>query len=115
MIKRRHEQVVETREKMRGGPGTVTIRHLLAGEEVNAKCRLCAELILPPGSGIGEHRHDLEDEIFIIQKGSGVIVEGGTETVVGPGDVVLTGKGSSHAVTNTGNADLVITAIIMPY
>lgn len=115
MIKRKSEQLTETREQMRGGPGAVTIRHHLKKEEVTARCRLCAELTLPPGAGIGAHRHESEDEIFIVQKGGGVIVEDGKESVVGPGDVVLTGRGSSHAVTNTGSADLVITAVIMPY
>lgn len=115
MIKRKDEQAVETREKMRGGPGAVTIRHHLKKEEMCPKCRLMAELTIPPGAGIGLHQHDQEDEVFIVQRGSGVIVDGGTETVVGPGDVVLTGKGASHAVTNTGSADLVITAVIIQY
>lgn len=115
MIKKRPEQTNEVRKNMRGGPGEVKIRHHLNKEEINARCRLCAELILAPGAGIGEHQHIDEDEIFIIQKGRGVVVDGGKEFEISAGDSILTGKGASHSIKNTGNKDLVITAIIMQY
>lgn len=115
MIKKRLEQANEVRKNMRGGPGEVKIRHHLNKEEINARCRLCAELILAPGAGIGEHQHIDEDEIFIIQKGRGVVVDGGKEFEISAGDSILTGKGASHSIKNTGNKDLVITAIIMQY
>lgn len=115
MIKKRNEQTSEVRKNMRGGPGEVKITHHLNKEEINAKCRLCAELVLSPGAGIGEHQHIDEDEIFIIQKGSGVIVDGGKEQEVSAGDSILTGKGASHSIVNTGKEDLIVTAIIMQY
>lgn len=115
MIKKKPEQATEVRKNMRGGPGEVKIRHHLNKEEINAKCRLCAELILSPGSGIGEHQHVDEDEIFIIQRGRGIVVDAGKEFEVGAGDTILTGKGASHSIKNTGSEDLVVTAIIMQY
>ncbi len=115
MIKKKPEQANEVRKNMRGGPGEVKIRHHLNKEEINARCRLCAELILAPGAGIGEHQHVDEDEIFIIQKGRGIVVDGGKEFEISAGDSILTGKGASHSIKNTGNEDLVVTAIIMQY
>lgn len=115
MIKRRPEQSIELRENMRGGPGKVEIRHYFKKEELNAPCRLCAQLKLMPGSGIGEHEHVNEDEIFIIQQGKGVVVDSGKEVEVGAGDAILTGKGASHSIRNTGNTDLLVTAIIILY
>jgi mannose-6-phosphate isomerase-like protein (cupin superfamily) len=115
MIKRKAEQVIEVRKNMRGGAGEVTIRHCLNKEEIRAKCRLCAQLVLPPGAGIGPHHHDNEDEVFIIQQGQGVVTDSGKEMEVEAGDAVLTGKGDSHSIQNTGENDLVVTAIIMPY
>lgn len=82
---------------------------------MNAKCRLCAQLVLKPGSGIGLHEHAGEDEVFIIQQGKALVTDGGKEANVEAGDCVLTGKGASHSVTNTGDTDLVITAVIMQY
>jgi mannose-6-phosphate isomerase-like protein (cupin superfamily) len=113
MIKKRHEQHAEVRKNMRGAPGEVSIRHYLKKEDMHIPCRLCAELTIPPGAGIGLHEHANEDEIFIIQRGAGVVTDNGKDVEIAAGDTIVTGKGGSHAVMNTGNEDLVITAIIV--
>lgn len=115
MIKKSSEQAMEIRKNMRGGPGEVAIKHYFNKEEFNIPCRLCAELILSPGAGIGLHEHIDEDEIFIIQKGKGVVIDGGKEVKVEAGDAILTGKGASHSIKNIGEDELLITAIIVQY
>lgn len=115
MIKKKPEQQVEVRKNMRGGPGEVTIRHYFAKEEMNAKCRLCAQLVLKPGAAIGLHEHAGEDEVFIIQQGKALVTDGGKEVRVEAGDCILTGKGASHSVANIGDTELIITAVIMQY
>lgn len=115
MIKKRSEQATEVRENMRGGPGEVKINHYFKKDEISAPSRLCAQLILAPGAGIGLHEHINEDEIFIIQQGKGIVVDDGKEVEVEAGDAILTGKGASHSIKNIGNNDLLITAIIIQY
>jgi len=115
MIRKKSEQVTEVRKNMRGGTGEVAIRHHFKKEEITAPSRLCAELTLAPGAGIGEHEHVNEDEIYIIQRGKGIIVDNGKEVEVGAGDAVLTGKGASHSIKNIGDTDLIVTAVIMQY
>jgi mannose-6-phosphate isomerase-like protein (cupin superfamily) len=115
MLKKKNEQETEVRENMRGGTGIVTIRHYLKPEEIKARTRLCAELILPPGASVGVHDHVEEDEIYIIQKGQGIMTDGDKEFPVVAGDAILTGQGASHSVKNTGTEDLVITAMIIKY
>lgn len=115
MIKKRDEQQTEIRKNMRGGPGEISIRHYFRKDEVNAPCRLCAQLLLAPGAGIGLHEHINEDEIFIIHQGKGVVVDGGREIEVEVGDAILTGKGASHSIQNIGGIDLLITAVIIQY
>lgn len=115
MIKKKGSQEIEIRENMRGGTGKVTVRHYLKPEEIKARTRLCAELVLPPGTSIGDHDHVNEDEIYIIQKGRGLMIDSGKEVSVEAGDAILTGQGASHSVKNTGTEDLVITAVIMKY
>jgi len=115
MIKRTQDRQTEVREGMRGGPGQVTIRHYFKKDEVNAGCRLCAEMILPPGAGIGLHEHKEEDEIYIIQQGKGMLVDNGKEEEVRAGDAILTGRGASHSIRNIGEEDLIITAVIILY
>lgn len=115
MIRKKSERAKEVRRNMRGGAGEVEIRHYFAQDEINGPCRLCAELTIPPGSGIGEHEHADEDEIFIIQRGKGLIVDGGRESEVTAGDCVLTGRGSSHSIRNIGSDTLTVTAVIIKY
>ena len=115
MLKKKAHQEIETREAMRGGTGEVTIRHHLKPEEMKARTRLCAELILSPGASIGPHDHVGEDEIYVIQKGQGSMTDGGKEFQVAAGDAILTGQGASHSIRNTGAEDLVVTAVIIKY
>lgn len=115
MIKKRNNQESETRENMRGGSGRITVRHYFKPEEIKAPTRLCAELTIPPGAGIGPHDHIDEDELYIIQKGRGMMTDGGSEFPVEAGDAVLTGQGASHSIRNTGHEDLLVTAIIIKY
>ena len=115
MIRTASQMREEVRENMRGGAGAVTIRHYFEKEEIRAKTRLCAKLILPPGAGIGAHRHDGEDEVYIVTRGSGVLDDGRSQTRVSEGDAVLTGNGESHAIRNDGRENLEIVAVIVCY
>jgi len=115
MVRKRDARESEVRKGMRGGAGEVTIRHYFRKDEFRSGVRLCAELVLPPGAGIGLHEHALEDEIFIVQQGKGTVTDRGADAEVGPGDAIVTGGGDSHAVRNTGTGDLVITAVIVQY
>lgn len=115
MIRKLLEMETEVRERMRGGEGSVTFRHMFKKDDFTAPVRLCAALIIPPASGIGSHQHLTEDEIYIVTRGSGILDDGETKTRVTVGDAVLTGKGESHAVHNDGDEPLEIMAIIVCY
>jgi len=115
MIRKTSEQSVEIREKMRGGAGAVTVRQFFKPEEITAKTRLCAQLTIPPGAGIGLHQHLQEDEIYIVLQGAGLLDDGHGEKGISAGDAILTGKGESHAVRNTGTENLELIAVIMTY
>ncbi len=115
MIQRPEAMTVETRERMRGGEGAVTIRHYFAAGQFQAGVRLCARLTVPAGASIGMHRHEREDEVYLILGGSGIVADGAAETRVTAGDAVLTGRGESHAVRNDGAEPLEIAAFIATY
>ena len=70
---------------------------------------------MPPGAGIGVHKHGAEDEVYIVTQGTGMLNDGETETRVGVGDAILTGNGESHAIANDGEEPLEIIAMIMCY
>ena len=63
-----------------------------------------------PGSTIGEHRND-KDEIYYVLSGRGELLLDGKRREVGPGDAILTRKGSTHALEQRGKEDLVIIVV----
>ena len=115
MIKRKIEREIEVRPNMRGGTGEVTVRHYFKPDDLKARTRLCAELRIPPGAGIGTHEHTGEDEIYIIQNGRGKMTDGDQDIDIEAGDAIVTGGGSSHSIRNNGTEDLIVTAVIILY
>ena len=63
--------------------------------------------VLHKGAGIGLHQHD-KDEVYYVVSGRGRYVLDGTIRDVGPGDAMLTRSGSTHALQQAGDEDLVI-------
>ena len=115
MIRKDNNLESEVRAEIRGGKGSVTFRHFFKKDEIKAKCRLCSRLILPPGASIGMHKHEAEDELFIIERGVGILDDGRNKIKVEPGDAMLTGNGESHSISNAGNEPLELIAVIMGY
>lgn len=115
MIRTQSEMKIEIREAMRGGPGSASIRHLFEPKDFKAAVRLCAEITLKPGSGIGTHQHLTEDEVYFILRGEGLLNDGTTQTRVKTGDSILTGRGESHSILNDSTSDLVLLAVICCY
>jgi len=65
---------------------------------------------LHPGATIGEHRND-KDEIYYVLSGRGELMLDGKRREVGPGDAILTRDGSTHALAQRGEQDLVIIVV----
>ena len=112
MIIKKDQMSTEVRYAMRGGPGEVTITHLAKKEEMN-HARLMAIIDIPAGSGIGEHEHLNETEYYIILQGEAVVKDDGIDKKVTAGDMVVTGDGASHNITNTGSGPLKMIALII--
>jgi mannose-6-phosphate isomerase-like protein (cupin superfamily) len=70
-------------------------------------------ITIEKGSSIGEHDHVNETEYYWIVSGEGVVTEADGDKVVGPGDLVITGGGASHAIRNEKDEPLVFMAIII--
>jgi len=102
----------ETREKMRGGKGSVSICHL-EKELLPANGRLFARITIEPGCSIGGHEHVGEAELFYFVSGEGVVTDDGAQVPVKAGDAMTTASGHSHSVENTGKEALVMIAAII--
>jgi lysophospholipase L1-like esterase/mannose-6-phosphate isomerase-like protein (cupin superfamily) len=88
-----------------GGGGTTVAYPLF--DDVPDLDLILRRRVLPPGAGIGLHRHT-HDEIYYVLSGQGRYVLDGAAYDVGAGDALLTRTGSHHALHQVGEADLVI-------
>lgn len=115
MLKQAKDMVVELREKMRDGNGTVEIMHIFPSNELKGKCRMFAKITLQPGCSIGLHAHVEEEEVYYILQGKGRVEDGGKVFEVNAGDAVLTGDGASHAIENISQGSLEMLAVVLLY
>ena len=70
-------------------------------------------MTLKPGDSIGLHKHDANEDTYIILAGNGIFTDGeGNEYAVGAWSVTIAGPGESHALKNTGTEDLVFIDLI---
>ena len=114
MLYHRNELKSESREKARGGNGTAVFVHLIEGKgAVQKNTSLLAEITLPPGASIGPHPHIDDTEFYIILEGNGLVDDNGTEKPVTKGDVMITGNGEIHSISNNSNVPLVLHAVII--
>lgn len=100
-------------ENMCGGKGHVIIKHILGEKELNGKCRLYAQVTLEPGCSLGFHEHHGESETYYIISGEGIYSDNGNLRMVKAGEKTFTPDGCGHALSNTGNEDLVFMALII--
>ena len=108
------EMTTQHNEQMRGGRGTVTVKHLLNPDELLGKGRLFAELTLPPGASIGLHRHEGDSEAFYVLRGTGHYRDNDAAGfAVTAGDVVRVDDHDSHSIENVGDEPLVLIGLIL--
>ena len=107
------EMFIQHNEAMRGGKGTVTVKHLLKPDELLGKGRLFAELTVPPGASVGLHRHEGDVEAYYIIEGRGRYLNNEDAYEVNAGDLTLVDDHHSHGIENIGADDLEYIAIVI--
>ena len=67
-----------------------------------------AIIVLAPGQGVSTHRHDAEDDSFLVLEGTLTVTLGeeAEEVQAGPGTFVLIPCDTPHAIVNTGPTDV---------
>ncbi|UNK58735.1 GDSL-type esterase/lipase family protein [Pseudoxanthomonas daejeonensis] len=88
-----------------GGPGTTTAYPLFA--DAADLPFIMRKRVLHKGAGIGLHQHH-KDEIYYVLGGRGRYVLDGMVHDVVAGDAMLTRSGSTHAIQQVGEEDLVL-------
>lgn len=113
MIKRSEAHTHQHNEKMKGGTGTVEVIRSLEQGEYESGIKLIGRLVLRPGSSLGYHVHQGEEEIIHVLSGDARYNDGGEETILHPGDSCVCLSGHGHSIACAGEAEpLVIYAVV---
>lgn len=99
---------------MRGGNGEVTLGFSVGPENPveNSIFSLVATINLDPGSSVGYHVHEDDEELYHILAGNGLYNDNGTEIEVKRGDAMICRKGEGHSITNTGKEPMIFLAVV---
>ncbi len=113
MINKAGNFVKTEKRPLRNGPGEIILNHHFVEKDMFGKCRLCAELVIEPGCGIGRHDHTEDMEIFYVIEGELISVnDNGSEEPFRKGDCMLTGGGATHCLRNDTDKRAVMLAFI---
>lgn len=116
MIKKSNEMISNTRANMRGGDGQAVVTDILNKGEYKGNARLIGTILLEPGSSIGAHVHENEEEVFYVIKGTATYNDNGTLCTLNEGDSCICRGGETHSIANReSETDLVVFAIILTY
>jgi mannose-6-phosphate isomerase-like protein (cupin superfamily) len=89
-----------------GGAGSMSFTALLGRGALTPEFNFLHRGVIPAGSGIGHHFHNVVEEMFVILDGEAQFtIDGRTASVKGPAGV-LCRTGHSHAIYNSGTAPL---------
>ncbi|WP_300019539.1 cupin domain-containing protein [Pseudonocardia sp.] len=84
--------------------GPPAVRFVAPGSSTAGRYGLF-EYTAPPGSGAPTHLHHTFSESFYVLGGELTIFDGGTWSVLGPGDYVYVPEEGAHAFRNDGDVD----------
>lgn len=113
MVIKQDAMRTEQKEKMRGGSGTVEIRHMMPDESFDGHGRMYAIITLNPGCSIGWHEHIGESESYVMLSGTAKLNDNGKEVILETGDCAVCADGEGHAVENCGTEPVRIAALIL--
>lgn len=113
MIKRKNTLSTIPSPALLGGEGIIDRTPFLQPDEFHGKGRVFALMRIPPGSSIGVHTHEGEQETIVILSGTGETLDNGEWLPIGPGDVAICPNGGQHGIRNKGDVDIEMIALIL--
>lgn len=99
---------------LRGGEGTIEVRHILSKEELMGHASMFAHVVVPPHSSLGVHQHIQNTEPYYVIRGKGIFVDNdGSRSEIHVGDVCVIEVGQSHAIENPYDEPLEFIALVI--
>ena len=103
-------EMVGKENQVRNGDGTCNEAAVFTRDELKTKLLGIGMTTIHPGSSIGVHPHEDNEEVYLILAGHGVATIDGREQRVRPGDVMVNQPGCSHGLRNAGEDEMRIFA-----
>ena len=113
MVKRKEDMTQTVKVNMRGGDGQAVVTDILDKGEYKGSARLLGTIRLEPGCSIGEHVHEGDSEIFVVERGCPTYDDGGVLVEAKPGDVLVCPAETSHSIRNNTDETVDIIALIV--
>ena len=103
------------REKVGGGEGVLSGVFSFTRNDTKADDAIkeIGWMTLLPGASIGLHKHEANEDAYIIVSGTGVFIgDDGKEIPVKAGDITIARKGQSHALINNSKEPLIFLDVV---
>lgn len=97
-----------TRSKEHGGEHEIHFRRLWSAEDFASPVDFVDFTVIPPGSSIGWHGHEGNEEAYFIAAGSPLVKVMADERRLSRGDVAVVRSGQSHQLVNDTEQDVEI-------
>lgn len=88
------------RENEHGGRGPIEFRRLLTSDEFESRIDFVDFTIIPPGSVIGRHAHNGNEELYLIKRGTATVRVDNEQRRVTEGDVTIVRSHQYHELVN---------------
>ena len=85
------------------GVGQIKMSRIYGNLDFKSKCDFVDHSVIPPGTSIGVHTHENNEEVYFIIKGRGLMTLNGEEVEVSAGDLILNKCYGTHALKNCGD------------
>jgi mannose-6-phosphate isomerase-like protein (cupin superfamily) len=95
-------------EVTHGGKGSVKNASLYDAVDFSTNLRFIIYSELKPGTSIGYHTHENNEEVYVILEGRGIMTINGQTHEVRAGDVILNKPYGSHGLENSSDTVLKI-------
>ena len=113
MIKYKKDIAMTVVENSGNIEGRISKDIILTPEEMLDKALMFNVITLPSGSKIKEHSHQPDAEIYYMLEGEAIVTDNDTQAVIHAGDVVFTGNGDRHSISNNSGKDIRFLACIL--
>jgi mannose-6-phosphate isomerase-like protein (cupin superfamily) len=100
-------------EKPKDGRGILESFPYKLVEGIKGEIKMFSIMNLLKDSQVGLHKHENDNEIYLILDGTAIVNDNGNEDILNPGDMIVTVKGESHSIENKSETTVVFLAIII--